>query len=174
MTHKDPERRRQYQKEYQEKNRELLRQKRKQHWLQHRDRLKQKHSEWYRNHYAKNREEMRLRFRERYKNDPLFRQGFARRGKKNALQFRAKVMEHYGNVCQCCGERDQRFFQVDHINNDGNVFRKTHGQVGGKNFYVWIIKNNFPSDLQILCSNCNFGKKNYGGICPHMIPLTSV
>lgn len=77
-----------------------------------------------------------------------------------------KVMDGYGGPhCNCCGETRVAFLQVDHINNDGAKHRK---EVCSGEFYRWIIKNNFPKDLQILCANCNWGKYRNGGVCPHV------
>jgi hypothetical protein len=44
---------------------------------------------------------------------------------------------------------------IDHINNDGAKFRKLYkGPI-----WLWIIKNNFPKDLQVLCQMHNEHKK---------------
>lgn len=76
------------------------------------------------------------------------------------------VFEHYGNRCACCGETETLFLQIDHINNDGAKHRKEIGGAGGGYMYYWIIKNNFPTNLQLLCCNCNFAKGMFG-VCPH-------
>ena len=67
-----------------------------------------------------------------------------------------KVFDHYGNKCICCGTKDLDVLSIDHINDDGYKHRKQVGS--GATFYRWIIKNNFPPDLQILCWNCNIKK----------------
>jgi hypothetical protein len=78
------------------------------------------------------------------------------------------VMNHYGGRCVCCGEDSQIFLCIDHIKNNGNKHRKEIGRTqSGKAFYYWIIQNDYPDDLQILCFNCNMGKQLNGGICPH-------
>jgi len=77
------------------------------------------------------------------------------------------VYEHYGRVCVCCGEAEESFLSIDHINNDGVDRRKVHGN--GSNFYTWIIANQYPDDLQILCMNCQWGKRTHGR-CPHQDP----
>jgi hypothetical protein len=79
---------------------------------------------------------------------------------------RRKVIEHYGNKCACCGETIYDFLTIDHKNNDGCIHRKKIG-VGSTVIINYIIKNNYPEDIQILCWNCNFGKSRNGGICPH-------
>jgi hypothetical protein len=68
-----------------------------------------------------------------------------------------------GYQCQCCGETERAFLSIDHVNNDGHAHRKTFRGV----IYGWLKKNGYPPGFQILCMNCNFGKKHNGGICPH-------
>ena len=75
------------------------------------------------------------------------------------------VIEHYGGVCSCCGETEQMFLSLDHINGGGTKHRKELGKYGTA-FYAWIIKNDFPEEFQVLCYNCNLAKGFYG-ICPH-------
>lgn len=78
------------------------------------------------------------------------------------------VFQAYGGyVCACCGETEKRFLTIDHVNNDGNKHRKEIGFRGGIGMYLWIHKNNFPPDFQVLCFNCNHGKQLNGGVCPH-------
>lgn len=79
--------------------------------------------------------------------------------------LRKIVLSGYGNKCSCCGELEKLFLQIDHINNDGTNSRKKRG--AGYSFHKWIIKNNFPKNLQILCANCNWGRRLNNGICPH-------
>lgn len=82
------------------------------------------------------------------------------------LKVRERVFEAYGGfVCNCCGETMRECLSIDHVNNDGHVHRKITGH--GSTFYRWLIRNNFPKDFQVLCMNCQFGKKHNGGVCPH-------
>lgn len=101
----------------------------------------------------------------RIANDPEYldrrREAFKRYNERK----RAQVLDHYGRRCVCCGESIDRFLTIDHINCDGVHRRKEHGS--GLDFYRWIIKNNFPSDLQTLCFNCNLGRALNNGTCPH-------
>jgi hypothetical protein len=82
-------------------------------------------------------------------------------------RVRERVLQHYGCRCICCGETQKEFLAVDHIDGGGLDHRNEIG-VGrnGTAFYSWIIKNNFPSSLQLLCHNCNLAKGFYGE-CPH-------
>ncbi len=76
---------------------------------------------------------------------------------------RREAIEGYGRVCKCCGESDSRFMTLDHVNDDGKEHRK---ELRSKSPYLWAIENGFPDRLQLLCWNCNMGKKIYG-TCPH-------
>jgi hypothetical protein len=73
-------------------------------------------------------------------------------------EFRQKVLEHYGSACRRCGESNEEILQIDHVNDDGYAQRDTKHPRGGLQFYKWIIANQFPEDLQILCPNCNWAK----------------
>lgn len=86
-----------------------------------------------------------------------------RHARERARKERIKVLSHYGAICACCGETQEKFLSVDHVNNDGNLHRKSLKRTS---IMPWIIKHNFPSSLQILCHNCNMAKALYGQ-CPH-------
>lgn len=77
---------------------------------------------------------------------------------------RALVISHYGSQCACCGESQDVFLALDHIDGGGNKHRK---ELKSKSLWDWIIKNNFPDGFQVLCHNCNAGKYRNGGVCPH-------
>ncbi len=83
------------------------------------------------------------------------------------LKVKSKVMEHYGGECICCGETILAFLTIDHIVGNGNKHKKEIGVSSGKDFYYWLIKNNFPGGFQVLCFNCNCGRQVNSGICPH-------
>jgi hypothetical protein len=87
-------------------------------------------------------------------------------------KLRLEVLTHYGGnppKCACCGEREKRFLTIDHINNDGAEHRRKigMGHHSGCRLYSWIRTHNFPSGFQVLCFNCNCGKRMNNGICPH-------
>lgn len=84
------------------------------------------------------------------------------------LRNKKKVFIHYGGsppTCACCGEKVIEFLSLDHMNGGGSKHRLS---VGGHTdqVYRWIIKNNFPQGFQILCMNCNWGKR-LCNVCPH-------
>ena len=66
--------------------------------------------------------------------------------------------------CNCCGENNRYFLQIDHINNDGFKDRKERYKDQLK-YYTNIINN--INNFQLLCANCNFGKLMNKGVCPH-------
>lgn len=83
---------------------------------------------------------------------------------------KAKVYDHYGEKCACCGETEPAFLCLDHVNDDGYAWRKAlfNGKnVGsGAKVYREIIRQGFPESFQVLCQNCNWGKRQPDG-CPH-------
>ena len=93
-------------------------------------------------------------------------------------RLRLAVFTHYGQKCACpgnCGETELLFLTIDHINDDGAEHRrkinpKNPLRMSGDAFYRWIVRNNFPDDLQVLCWNCNCGRHRNGGTCPHVTP----
>lgn len=87
-------------------------------------------------------------------------------GKERYDRLKRDVIEHYGGKCSCCGESEFIFLCVDHINNNGNEHRKVLKSKSGYSFYLWIKRNEYPDDLQILCWNCNSAKSILGK-CPH-------
>lgn len=75
-----------------------------------------------------------------------------------------EVLKNYGGKCNCCGETEEAFLCIDHVNNDGKKHRK---EIGKGYLYTWLKDHNFPKDnFQILCWNCNLAKF-HKGICPH-------
>ena len=84
-------------------------------------------------------------------------------GKTKRQKQRTEILNYYGNKCVCCGEAERLFLELDHVNNDG----AEHRRGVGTNLMGWIIRNNFPNTIQLLCKNCNWGKHVNGGKCPH-------
>lgn len=125
------------------------------------------------------REENKDRFREiqhawSKKNWRKYISGVSEWRKSNTIRLKFDVYGHYckGNIkCQCCGEKEVMFLSLDHINNDGAEHKKklfgSSRKGGGNQLYQWAIKNNYPNILQVLCMNCNYGKRINEGTCPH-------
>ena len=83
-------------------------------------------------------------------------------------QVRHRVYMAYGGYrCACCGETEPKFLSIDHINNDGAEHKRMHRLHTGEQMYRWLIRNKFPKGFQILCMNCNWGKRGNDGVCPH-------
>lgn len=134
-----------YRKKYHQEHREEILEKVRKHYHANRDRRLAYGKQW----REGNRDKMQL-----YKN-------------KSDLQLRNDVFNHYGDgTCACCGEVNQGFLTIDHINGGGNIHRKSIGNSGGKDFYRWLRMNNYPEGFQVLCFNCNLGKYRMG-VCPH-------
>ncbi len=68
----------------------------------------------------------------------------------------------YGGKCVCCGTTNTKYFQLDHVNNDGSDHRH-NAHIRGGAIYTWAFRNEFPNTLQILCANCHQAKTIYGG-----------
>ncbi len=101
--------------------------------------------------------------------DAGYRERYSIRKKLYRAGFRKTVIEHYGSRCQCCEESRYEFLTIDHIDGGGSAHRKEatgHVSGGGSSFHRWIIKNNFPPTLRVLCYNCNCSRRSYDK-CPH-------
>lgn len=125
---------------------------------------REKMAEW----RAKNREQYREYRRKLNADSPSRPRILAERRKSSKIareRARFTVLQHYGSKCNCCGETEICFLSVDHINNDGAAHRRT---MNHSNQWLWLIRNDFPEGFQILCMNCNFGKRINGGTCPHV------
>ena len=78
------------------------------------------------------------------------------------------ALNHYGGArCACCGERQVEFLCLDHVNADGKVWRKVHGE--GTVMIKWLKRNKYPKKPR-LRANCNLGT-SHGRICPHQREL---
>lgn len=84
--------------------------------------------------------------------------------RKQNKERKKTVLAAYGNKCACCGEKRFEFLCIDHVYKNGNQDRKIHGK--GTAFYLYLIRENFPSGHRVLCHNCNMSLGSYG-YCPH-------
>ncbi len=77
--------------------------------------------------------------------------------------LRQSVITMYGGQCACCGENENAFLALDHINGDGQKHRSERGSYG-------VLKDALgsydSSRFRILCHNCNMAMGLYGA-CPH-------
>jgi len=89
------------------------------------------------------------------------------------LRERIVAFEHYGGLkCACCGEDEFSFLSLDHIDEGaGNTERMEmfgNRYQGGHHFYRKLRLKGFPSGYQVLCMNCQVGRRDNAGICPHV------
>lgn len=85
-------------------------------------------------------------------------------------KLKLETLKHYGNgkrACVKCGCDDMRTLSIDHINGDGKKFRKETGRHGGRSFYIWLKRNNYPKGHQTLCMNCQYIKKSEEAVSGH-------
>lgn len=67
--------------------------------------------------------------------------------------------------CACCGVDNLEFLCFDHIEGGGTKHRKSINN-RGRQFYIWLRLNDFPTGYRVLCHNCNASLAYYGH-CPH-------
>ncbi len=84
--------------------------------------------------------------------------------KDRYVALKTLVINHYGGVCNCCGEKELIFLTIDHINEDGAAHRRslTGTRAGGEKTYNSVVNDNFPATYQVLCFNCNHAKHVLG------------
>ncbi len=132
-----------------------------------------------RQYYRENKEAIKKREREKYWRErstiqgrrrelstPERRAKAAERERLRYLAYRRLTISAYGGVCACCGESEPLFLELDHIQEDGRAHREQIGH-SAKALVYWLLQHEFPDGFQVLCSNCNQGKKRNKGICPH-------
>jgi len=85
---------------------------------------------------------------------------------KYIRRMRLATLDAYGGpVCKCCGDKNEEFLTIDHIDGRGAEHRRTIKR-GGHSFYLWLKQNGFPKGFRVLCMNCNFSL-GMRGYCPH-------
>lgn len=84
-----------------------------------------------------------------------------------ASQRRLRALRIYSATpepsCACCGEGTLAFLTFEHIDGGGRQHRK---ETGGGGFISWLLAERRPG-IEVLCMNCNHGRRVNGGICPH-------
>lgn len=136
--------------------------------------------------YKKNLLQAKLRLAERKASDPEFKQkeyersrDFRKRSygidpeytaraiaysRAAYARLRKQILEGYGGKCNCCGESEPTFLEIDHVHGGGS---KHYREENAGTAYRRIVKEGFPDRFQLLCCNCNRGRARHGGICPH-------
>lgn len=76
---------------------------------------------------------------------------------KRLRLLRLQVLLGYGSVCTCCGERRERFLEVDHVQRSWTGRRPPEEK--DSPLYRRLIADSFPVGYQVLCINCNWSKR---------------
>jgi hypothetical protein len=87
--------------------------------------------------------------------------------KRKRYRRKYHILSHYSNgtlACACCGEDHIEFLAIDHIEGGGTQHRKALGV--GDRFYLWLMREDYPSGYRVLCHNCNSALGMFG-YCPH-------
>src|SRR5579863_2846047 len=124
-----------------------------------------------RRYYARNREK-RLADAKKY---------YGRYAKSESKKLQEKkdlIFAHYGQRCSClgCDITNRDFLTFDHVGGWKKVHPEREHRLPPKSFYAWIIRNNFPDSIRVLCMNCNWAiREGYrggtGGKCPHELEI---
>lgn len=193
--YKDPIERAEKAREYREKNKEKLLKRNRSYYKDNQgklveyareyrktDKYRKRVTEYKRQYAVDNKDKINAKVREWYLNNKEkaaeYRKAWAKENPDKRRQYvanhlkklRTEVFEAYGGIfCACCGESGLPFLTIDHINGDGAEHRRTLKGRGGKDFYSWLRKNNYPPAYQVLCFNCNMAKGTLE-FCPHQLP----
>ena len=92
------------------------------------------------------------------------------RKREYSRRVRLEVMTQYCGgepKCACCGERVFEFLTLDHKNGDGAEHRRELKTKNTEALCRWAKAHGYPPTLQVLCWNCNCGRRVNGGVCPH-------
>jgi len=153
---------REYDQRWYKKNKERLLLSKKEYYQKHKEEIKSKQREY----RIKNPERVRVLERKSYQKHIKSKRDYS---KQYHQKLKLEVLSHYSSgqpKCKCCGEVIIQFLTIDHIDGGGHKEREKLNRFG-YNFYIWLRKNNYPENYQVLCYNCNCGKKGNNGVCPH-------
>lgn len=150
----------------------------------YRDKNRARYNEYQREWRAKHRDKLRKKFVENRRSKiakmtaeelVAFRKYEANKVKAQSAIIKDQVFTAYGGwICNCCGEQERAFLTIDHMLNDGYKLRKEKVHGHSTRFYRWLKNNGYPKDFQVLCMNCNFGKRMNNGVCPHKQGVTTM
>ncbi len=80
--------------------------------------------------------------------------------RRYAEKLKKETIIAYGGKCALCGESNQEFLSIDHINKDGAQHRRSLGYIGKDttSFRSYLRRLGWPKDnYRLLCLNCNSG-----------------
>lgn len=127
--------------------------------------MKSGSKEYYQKYYIENKDRIQKRKTLHWRKQKEIRD-------KMNLKIKTEVFSYYSKgtpICNCCGINEIVFLTIDHINGGGRKHIKSIVEIrGGTNFYRWLRKNNYPDGFQVLCYNCNCGKRTFEE-CPHKL-----
>lgn len=149
---KTTEAQRRARKRYAQTHKEAERQKSREHYYAHKEEYKRKH----RLYVLAHKQEI-IEYRKKWYGEHKEEQNKKRR--KYQRDMKVEVLTHYSESpprCAHCEESDLDVLCIDHIYGGGTNHRRT---LEIKNFYTWLIRNNYPDGYQVLCANCNLRKR---------------
>lgn len=144
MPFKDPEQKKNYQKEYNKKYQKTpkYKAKRKKYDAEKYSAQKQKCNNWSKNYHAKHKDEIHTRKQRKFH------------------ERRNEIIRLLGSKCSRCGfSKDVRVLQIDHINGGGTEERK---KVNCYERYLILVLESIKrgeKKYQLLCANCNWIKR---------------
>ncbi len=112
----------------------------------------------------------RDRERQRWYSSPEVRERHRLTCKAHRDKLKDECFAAYGGyICSCCGETIRLFLTLDHTANDGAKDRRENPtSSSGLALYGRLKRLGYPAGLQVLCWNCNGGKRMNNGVCPHI------
>ena len=146
MPYADPEKAKEWRKNYRKKNIVQIKKNMKKYYEKNKKKLKKISREYGKKHKEDSRPKKRIYRKEKRRKDKL------------------EIYRLEGNVCLCCGIDDPIYFNIDHVDNDGHLERKKQnsGKITGNILTLAKYLKN-PKRYQILCANCNWAKHKNGG-----------
>ena len=120
-----------------------------------------------RRYYEDHRDEILARLKRKYDADPEpSREQSRQAGKK----LRREMLDAYGKKCACCGETEEIFLCLDHVNGNGGEERRllSNGRPWSNVPVLRRLKKaGWPQEgYRILCANCNMATM-HARVCPH-------
>ena len=76
-------------------------------------------------------------------------------------EAKRQLIERYGGRCVACGISELAVLSLDHVNDDG-AEEKRRLNKRGYSWYYHLLAEPTRDDLQVLCLNCQYRKRNYG------------
>jgi len=153
LPFKDPEREKQYRKEYQQKNKTVIKESRKKYYLKNKTKILKERKQYRIKNRDKITEYLRQWRKPRLEIDNL-------KAKETYQKNKMMCLNHYSKEkieCKKCKEDEIAFMTLDHIKP-----RKELGhtrETSASALYRILIRDKFPLGLQILCYNCNMVKE---------------